>query len=430
MSHQSIRSTKRMRHLTQILFLIVMTITPIFDIFRLDMAESRFVILGKYFFINQLYLALIAFVLTLIILALIARNFGRIFCGWMCFQTTWSELGDHIIKKWQEFKRVKSSGKKISALAHVVVFLLLSVPLMLGFYTLLVSFFVAPKVIWSWITLGPPTWYLVLFAKFSVVGLIDLLIIRHSFCQSMCPYGIMQQKAKKNEALRITFDPDQCIDCNLCDKACLMKLKPRELTTSDPCINCAECIVACGVKAEKLAAKGIAKRSINSLSFGFQPLNPQEKQLPLFDFKTIVMGAVFVLFSGILLVGVTIDDGVDLAIKLQQDTTASTTTSTENSTSGSVPYELKIVNRTQHEQNFTIEVKALESGTSPGMQQIQAEFAVKPSTFNIQPLSKFEDTVQIVPNAKLPSGRYTIQINLLSNTGESIDVTKTVYYVY
>lgn len=413
-----------MRRFTQVLFLLLMTLTPILDIFRLDMAESRFVILGKHFFINQLYLAVIAFVLSLIILTLIARNFGRIFCGWLCFQTTWSELGDVIVKKWREFKRVKKQSKKIANLAQAIILLFLSIPLMLGFYTMLVSYFVAPKVIWSWITLGPPTWFLVLFAKFSVAGLIDLLIIRHSFCQSMCPYGILQQKAKKNSSLRITFDPEQCIDCSLCDKACLMKLKPRELTKSDPCINCVECMVACGMKAEKLAAKGIVKGSLNSLSLSFLPLLPQEKKTPLFDGKTLMISGIFLLFSAVLLIGVAIDDGIDLAVKQKQDTTVSTT-----SGSGKLPYELKITNRTQKQQNFAIQLETLDSGSSPVAGQ-KATFHVKPATIEIDPLTKLEEIVSIEPETKLASGRYTILIRLMTEDGLEVDETKTVYYVY
>ncbi|MCF6093017.1 4Fe-4S binding protein [Microaerobacter geothermalis] len=419
------KNIRRSRRGTQVLFLMFITLLPILDLFRLDMAESRFVILGKYFFINQLYLALIAFILSILVLALFARNFGRIFCGWLCFQTFWSELGDSIIKKWRKLKKSRSKKTKIKHLIQIISLFFIVFPLMWGFYTVLVSYFVAPKVIWSWVNLGPPIWFLVLGVKFSVFGLIDLLVIRHSFCQSMCPYGIMQQKAKKNTSLRIVFDPNQCIDCNLCDQACLMGLKPRELSKEDPCINCAECITACGIKAEKLASRGIEKGSINSLSFAFQSIGPESKKPSIFDGKTLILGSIFVLFTAILLLGVMLDDGVDLTIKMKGDTAVSTVTSSE-----SVLYDLQITNRTQSTMNFKIMLESVENGSSPNGDGKSNHFEINPQLFEVQPLTKLEQEVSISPKGTLPSGRYTMLLRLVDSSGREVDQTKTVYYVY
>lgn len=424
----SIKKVSRSRHVTQILFLTIMTLVPILDLFRLDMAESRFVIIGKFFFINQLYLALIAFVLSILILALVARNFGRIFCGWMCFQTTWSEIGDNIVSKWKKMKKQKDPKKKSKLLFEVILLFLLAIPIMFAFYSVLVSYFVAPKVMWSWLTLGPPTWFLVLFAKFSAFGLIDLLIIRHSFCSTICPYGIMQQKAQKNLAMRITFDPDQCIDCGLCDQACLMSLKPRELTKSDPCISCAECIVACGVKAEKLAAKGIKKGSINSLSFGFQPIEPlqQTKKPSFFDIKTVGLGGIFVLFTAVLLVGVVMDDGIDLGIRMEQ-------ASGQSKPADNSSYLLEISNRNQSEVAVKVELASVDisrQGTTAAANSSNEGFSISPAELDLKPLSKTVQSVSIKPDQALSSGRYTILVRLLDANGNEIDSTKTVYYVY
>ncbi len=424
----SIKKVSRTRHFTQLLFLAIMTSVPILDLFRLDMAESRFVILGKFFFINQLYLALIAFVLSILILALVARNFGRIFCGWLCFQTTWSEIGGNIVNKWKRMKRLKDPKKKGKLLVEIILLLMIAIPIMFAFYSVLVSYFVAPKVMWSWITLGPPTWFLVLFAKFSAFGLIDLLIIRHSFCQTICPYGIMQQKAQKNLALRISFDPDQCIDCGLCDQACLMNLKPRQLIQSDPCISCAECIVACGVKAEKLAAKGIQKGSINSLSFSFKPIEPLalQKKPGFLDLKTLGLGGVFALFTAILLVGVVLDDGIDLGITMEQAT--GQTKQAADST-----YTLEISNRTQSEVAVKVELESVDisrQGASAAAHSTNGGFSITPAQLELNPLSKTVQSVSIKPDQALNSGRYTILVRLLNSDGKEIDSTKTVYYVY
>lgn len=419
----SIKKVQRTRHMTQIGFLVIMTLLPILDLFRLDMAESRFVILGKYFFINQLYLALIAFGLSILILALVARNFGRIFCGWLCFQTTWSEIGDSIVHKWRKVKKLKDPKKRGKLLIQIIALLIVVIPVMLAFYSILVSYFVAPKVMWSWLTIGPPTWFLVLFAKFSVFGYLDLLVIRHSFCATMCPYGIMQQKAQKNYAMRISFDPNQCIDCGLCDQACLMDLKPRELKESDPCISCAECIVACGVKAEKLAARGVQKGSINSLSFGFQSVEPEKKKEPLFDLKTVSVAGVFVIFTSILLFGVTMDDGVDLGFNMAQQTSQG---------QSEAAYDLEVTNRTERPLTFKVQLEPVDiaRGSEQAAENSEQEFSIQPASIELDPLSKKTQSVTIKPNNKLASGRYTLLVRLMDDTGKEVESTKTVYYVY
>lgn len=416
----------RIRKLTQVLFLIVLILLPMLDIFRLDMADSRFVILGNYFFINQLYLALIAFVLSLLILALTARLFGRVFCGWLCFQTFWSELGGKILGFWSQYKKAKKAKRKYIAFTKAVVLFAISLVMMLGFYTLLVSYFVAPKTIWAWITLGPPLWFFILFLKFAVLGIIDLLILRHSFCASMCPYGIMQQKSKKNTSMHITFNEEHCIDCGLCDRACPMNLKPRELKLVDPCINCAECIVACGVKGDKLfAVKGNVKGALNSLSYGLKPLEADKPKLPFLDKNTLLLGAIFAAFTAILLVGVILDDGIDFTIKLKTDVSASATVESTLD----VPYELKITNRKKDAQQFQVMVQVAKEGTPPGKGGDYA-FTIQPDAFSVDALSTFEQSVLITPDQTLPSGRYTITVHLLDPTGKEVDVTKTVYYVY
>ena len=95
-----------LRSYFQIFGLLVLAFIPLFDVFRLDLGHKQFLLLGQRFFIHQMYLGIMAFVLAILLLVFFSRLFGRIWCGWLCPQNTWAELGDYFIgpEKRQKFR--------------------------------------------------------------------------------------------------------------------------------------------------------------------------------------------------------------------------------------------------------------------------------------------------------------------------------------
>lgn len=82
-----------------------------------------------------------------------------------------------------------------------------------------------------------------------VIGLLILLsvLIQNFWCRYLCPYGALMGLASLLSPLRIRRNPDTCIDCAKCAKACPSNLPVDQLVTikSAECTGCLECVAVC-----------------------------------------------------------------------------------------------------------------------------------------------------------------------------------------
>jgi polyferredoxin len=82
-----------------------------------------------------------------------------------------------------------------------------------------------------------------------VLGIIVLasFFIQNFWCRYLCPYGALMGLAALASPLRIRRDPERCIDCAKCAKACPSNLSVDRLITiqSAECTACLHCVAAC-----------------------------------------------------------------------------------------------------------------------------------------------------------------------------------------
>jgi polyferredoxin len=73
------------------------------------------------------------------------------------------------------------------------------------------------------------------------------VFIQNFWCRYLCPYGALMGLAALASPLRIRREPDLCIDCAKCTKACPSLLKVDQLVTirSAECTGCLECVAVC-----------------------------------------------------------------------------------------------------------------------------------------------------------------------------------------
>lgn len=85
-----------------------------------------------------------------------------------------------------------------------------------------------------------------------ILGVLVLasLLIQNFWCRYLCPYGALLGMAALFSPARIRRNPETCIDCAKCAKACPSALPVDKLLTvkSAECTGCLECVAACTAK--------------------------------------------------------------------------------------------------------------------------------------------------------------------------------------
>jgi polyferredoxin len=76
------------------------------------------------------------------------------------------------------------------------------------------------------------------------------LFIQNFWCRYLCPYGALLGIASFLSPARIRRNPETCIDCAKCFKACPSALPVDKLVTikSAECTGCLECVAVCPAK--------------------------------------------------------------------------------------------------------------------------------------------------------------------------------------
>lgn len=172
---------------------------------------------------------------------LMALLAGPIFCGWVCplgtFQEWLGKLGSKIFKrKYNQFIPT-SWDKPLRYLRYLV--------------AAWVIFMTARSLTLVFANVGP---YFALFnfwsSEVAIGGLVVLgitilssLFIERPLCKYACPCGAIQGLLNPIRAAKLRRNPETCIDCKMCDRACPMNIPVSQLIVvkDHQCISCMEC---------------------------------------------------------------------------------------------------------------------------------------------------------------------------------------------
>ena len=210
-----------------------------------DLPERKFYIFGMTLWPQDfLYLALLLIILAIALFFFTAIA-GRVWCGFACPQTVWTEAFAWIERSiegnrsqrmkldkapWSADKIVKKTAKQVCWIA-------------LGLFTgfSFVGYFVDVRTLAVELvtfSAGPWAWFWVLFYGFATYG--NAGYMREQVCKYMCPYARFQSSMFDKDTLIITYDEERgeprgarrresdhkakglgdCIDCTMCVQVC------------------------------------------------------------------------------------------------------------------------------------------------------------------------------------------------------------------
>ncbi len=86
----------------------------------------------------------------------------------------------------------------------------------------------------------------------AVLGVLVVgsVLVRDPWCRYLCPYGALLGLLGRLAPLKVTRDPDTCIDCGKCTRVCPARLRVHAMTRvrSAECSSCQDCVAVCPIK--------------------------------------------------------------------------------------------------------------------------------------------------------------------------------------
>jgi cytochrome c oxidase accessory protein FixG len=241
----------------------------------LDIVNRRFYMFGAEFWPQDIYLLTGLLILSAVSLFLVTSMFGRVWCGYACPQTVWTDLF-MLVERWIEGDRnarIKLDHGPMSldkfarkAAKHLV---------WLG-----IAFWTGGA--WIMYYIDAPTLVVKFWTgreSFGVYGFIGMFTAttyvlagwaREQVCTYMCPWPRFQAAMLDEQSLIVTYQdqrgeprghgkrPDEfmgdCVDCGVCVAVCPTGIDIRDGVQLE-CINCGLCVDGCDSVMEKLGMK-------------------------------------------------------------------------------------------------------------------------------------------------------------------------------
>ena len=406
-----------------------------------DLATRRFYIFNLVLYPQDLIYLTGLLVISALSLFLFTAVAGRLWCGYTCPQTVYTEIfmwverkieGDRIARMrldkspWGLNKIWRKSAKQAVWIA---------IGLWTGFT--FVGYFTPIRELSDEVlrfALGPWELFWVLFYGFATYG--NAGWMREQVCKYMCPYARFQSAMFDRDTLTVTYDlqrgegrgsrprsdtPDQyhakglgdCIDCGLCVQVCPTGIDIRNGLQYE-CISCSACIDVCDSVMDKMHyPRGLIRNStengvIQNLS---QPQMLRRIFRPRVLIYAAVLGAITIGMLWSLLVR------SNFKVDIQRDR-GSIARSVGQGMSENV-YRMQIMNATEQAQSYVIQVKGLEGA------KILPDVAVA-----IDPASSRWLPVRVQVPPGLAAGTHPINFVISSQAAPAIEVVeKSVFLV-
>jgi cytochrome c oxidase accessory protein FixG len=249
-----------------------------------DLGARKFYIFGMVLWPQDFIFLAALLIIAAYLLFLVTAVAGRVWCGFACPQTVYTEIFMWIERKIEGARSArirldrqpwtldKVARKTAKHLAWGMVALWTGVTFV-GYFAPMRTLLQAIAVL----SLGPWEWFWIGFYAFATYG--NAGWMREQVCKYMCPYARFQSAMFDKDTLIVTYDRERgeprgaqgraggkgdCIDCTMCVQVCPTGIDIRNGLQYE-CIGCAACVDACNTVMEKIdLPKGLIRYSTDN----------------------------------------------------------------------------------------------------------------------------------------------------------------------
>jgi cytochrome c oxidase accessory protein FixG len=341
------------------------------------LVERKFYIFGLVLWPQDVFYLAVLLIISAYALFLFTAVAGRLFCGYACPQTVYTEIfmwienrieGDRGARMKLDKGPWTARKIRLKLFKHAV---WIAIALWSGFT--LVAYFTPVEELLAALPFslsGWETFWTVFYAGFFYM---QAGFLREQVCKYMCPYARFQGVMYDPDTLVITYDPERgeprsprkkdvdakaaglgdCVDCGLCVAVCPTGIDIRKGIQYE-CIGCGACIDACDPVMDKV---GLPRGLIR-----YTTENALEKHWSSREIMAHIMRPRIVLYTTILL-GIVLATAWALAVRvpLKVDIIRDRSVLAREADDGRIEniFTLKVMNTTEEPKRYAIAVDGL-----------------------------------------------------------------------
>jgi cytochrome c oxidase accessory protein FixG len=389
-----------------------------------DVVARRFYVFGLVLYPQDFIYLTGLLIVSAYSLFLFTAVAGRLWCGYACPQTVYSEMflwverrieGDRAARirldagPWTLQRLWRKAAKQGVWLA---------VSLWTGFT--LVGYFTPIRTLWAQamsLGFGPWETFWVLFYGLATYG--NAGYLREQVCKYMCPYARFQGAMFDRDTLIISYDPGRgeprgargrkaeprsiglgdCVDCGLCVQVCPTGIDIRKGLQYE-CIGCAACVDVCNRVMDKMGyPRGLVRYATQNSLAGRWPAAQTWRRV--LRPRVLVYTGVLLLIATLL--GASLLWRTPFRVDVVRDRGALARLVEEGALENT--YRLQVMNATETVQRYRVQVEGLPGARLSGRDEVE----VGPAQARWLPVA-----VQLPPAAwvSLPAGAHPLSFRI------------------